>query len=248
MKILYWTQNQAAQNIMKQFNELGVDVPIFETEKNFLYLENEDVPEADLLIVPSTHKSKAEKKSLTIHATGNFGNADYGGSPKKLNPTNPAAIAVGLRSMANAGLEGFEVCMEVTHHGPTVEVPLVFIEIGSSEKEWDNEEAGKIVANAMKDILENTQSFENYIGFGGPHYAPSFSKKVIENENIAIGHILPKYQQDNVTKEIIQQMLEGSNAKKAVFDWDGMKSDPRDKAVGILEELGVEWCKTGELG
>jgi D-aminoacyl-tRNA deacylase len=232
---------------MKQFNELRVDVPIFETEKDFLYLTDEDVPEADLLIIPSTHKSAANKKSLTIHATGNFGNADYGGEPRKLNPTSAEAIAVGLRSMATAQLTDFEACLEVTHHGPTLKTPLIFIEIGSTEKEWENEEAGKIVANAIKDIIENQKTFENYIGFGGPHYGPSFTKKIIENENIAIGHILPKYQQENVTKEIIQQMLEGSNAKKAVFDWDGMNSEPRDKAVKILEELGVEWCKTKDL-
>tara|TARA_Y100000310_G_C20527300_1_gene736699 strand:- start:100 stop:978 length:879 start_codon:yes stop_codon:yes gene_type:complete len=246
-KILYWTENPAAQNIMKQFNELGVDVPIFETEKDFLYLEKEDVPEADLLIIPSTHKSVANKKSLTIHATGNFGNADYGGEPKKLNPTDPSAIAVGLRSMAKAQLPGFEVCLEVTHHGPTLKTPLVFIEIGSTEKEWKDEEAGKIVANAVKDILENTKTFTNCIGFGGPHYAPGFSTLILENPNIAFGHILPKYQQENVSKEIIQQMIEGSNATKAVFDWDGMKGEYRNKAVEIIEELGINWRKTGEL-
>jgi len=253
-KILYWTQNPAAQNIMKQFNELGVDVEIFETEKDFLYLIDEDVPEADLLIIPSTHKSAANKKSLTIHATGNFGNADYGGEPRKLKPTSAEAIAVGLKSMARQvtgigdQVSGFDVCLEVTHHGPTLKTPLIIIEFGSTEKEWGNEEAGKIIANAMKDIIENQKTFENYIGFGGPHYAPSFTKKIIENENIAIGHILPKYQQENVTKEIIQQMLVGSNAKKAVFDWDGINSEPRDKTVKILEELGVEWCKTKDLG
>jgi len=270
VKILYWTQNPAAQNIMKQFKDLGVDVPVFETEKDFLYLENEDISGApglggsedqiDLLIIPSTHKSVAEKKSLTIHATGNFGNADYGGEPRKLNPTNPGAIAVGLRSMArqvaavSPQLSEFEVCMEVTHHGPTLDVPLIFIEIGSTEKQWSDEEAGKLVANAIKEIIEylkpqttNHKPLTNYIGFGGPHYAPGFSKKVIENENIAIGHILPKYQQENVTRDIIQQMLDGSNAKKAVFDWDGMKGEYRNKAVEILEELGIEWCKSGEL-
>jgi len=248
MKILYWTQNEAAQNIMKHFNELGVDAPVFETEKNFLYLENEDITgEADFLIVPSTHKSAADKRSLTIHATGNFGSADYGGGPRKLNPTNPAAIAVGLRSMAAAGLEGFDVCLEVTHHGPTLDTPLIFIEIGSTEEQWKNQEAGKVVANAIKDIFENQKEFTNYIGFGGPHYAPGFTKLILENPNIAIGHILPKYQQENVTKEIIQQMIDGSNAKKAVIDWDGLRGDARKQVTDILDELGVEWCKTGEL-
>jgi len=261
-KILYWTQNPAAQNIMKQFGGLEVSVGVFKTEKDFLYLEDADVPEADLLIIPSTHKSAANKKSLTIHATGNFGNADYGGSPKTLNPTNSAAIAIGLRSMARQYLTpkaqrltpGFEVCLEVTHHGPTLDVPLVFIEIGSTEEEWGDVEAGKIVANAIKDILENLKPnaqslmpLTNCIGFGGPHYAPGFTKIVLENPNIAFGHILPKYQQENVTKEIIQQMIDGSNATKAVFDWDGMKGEYRNKAVGIVEEMGVEWCKTGEL-
>lgn len=248
MKILYWTENDAAQNIMEQFNQLGMDVPVLETEKNFLYLENEDVPgPEDLLIIPSTHRSAAEKHSLTIHATGNFGNADYGGEPRKLNPTNPASIAVGLRSMAAAKLPDYDVCLEVTHHGPTLDVPLIFIEIGSSEAQWKDVEAGKVVANAMKDIVENEKTFENYIGFGGPHYAPSFTSLLLDNPDIAIGHIIPSYHAKHITKEIIEEMLEKSLANKAIFDWKGLKSEARGKVVGILEELEVEWFKTGEL-
>jgi D-tyrosyl-tRNA(Tyr) deacylase len=59
---------------------------------------------------------------------------------------------------------------------------------------------------------------------------------------------LSRYQQDNGTKDIIRQRLSGSTAKKAVFDWDGMNSEPRNKAVEILDELGISWCKTKELG
>jgi len=223
MKMIYWSEDLAAQNIVRHFREFGLSVPITESEPSILYLEGIE-ESADFFMVPSKHKSAAEKKSLTIHSTGNFGNADYGGTARKLNPTNPAAVAVGLRSMAAAGLEDFEVCIEVTHHGPTIDVPLVFIEIGSSEKEWVREDAGKVVANAIKDICENTNSFENYIGFGGPHYAPSFTQVLLDNPEIAIGHILPNYHAENVTKEIIQEMLEKSGAQKAVFDWKGLKS------------------------
>lgn len=145
--------------------------------------------------------------------------------------------------------------MEVTHHGPTLDVPLVFIEIGSSENEWKDEEAGKVVANAMKEIIEwgaqersgAGAQMENYIGFGGPHYAPSFTQIILENPTVAIGHILPNYHAEHITKDIVQQMLEKSNAKKAVFDWKGIKSEARGKAIKILEELGVEYCKTSEL-
>ncbi|MFH1425018.1 MAG: D-aminoacyl-tRNA deacylase [archaeon] len=245
MEILYWNKDSAALNIVSRLEDM--QSIMIEKDESLLYLEKLD-EDADFFVIPSMHKSEAEKCSLTVHACGNFGNADFGGNPAELERTWPSALAVGLRSMAQAGLDDYEVCMEVTHHGPSgLGKPLVWIEIGSGEEQWMDERAGEVVAKAIRAIYDNKTEFENYIGFGGPHYAPSFTNLVLENEKIAIGHILPSYQAEHITKEIVEEMLEKSSAKKAVFDWKGLKRGARNKVLGILDELGVEYCKTSEL-
>jgi D-aminoacyl-tRNA deacylase len=150
--------------------------------------------------------------------------------------------------MKDAALEGYDVSLEVTHHGPSsIGKPLVFIEIGSGEAQWNDKRAGKVVADAIRAIYENRNEFENYIGFGGIHYAPSFTNLLLENENVAIGHIAPKYASDFLDKEIIEQALKKGFAEKALFDWKGLKSEPRQKVISALDELGASWKRTAEM-
>ena len=40
--------------------------------------------------------------------------------------------------------EEYSVTLEVTHHGPLIEIPCCFIELGSQEKQWNDKEAAKI--------------------------------------------------------------------------------------------------------
>ena len=245
MKIIYWKDDPAARNIVSFLEEFQ-DI-IIRNDKSLLYTESiEEV--ADFFVVPSTHRSESGQSSLTIHATGNWGKADFGGREHELDYTWPAAIRVGLKSMKEANVPGYEVAMEVTHHGPTtIGKPLVFIEIGSGEAQWKDRKAGKAVADAIRAIYENRDEFENYIGFGGIHYAPSFTNVVLENENVAVGHIAPKYASEFLDKEIIEQALKKGFAEKAMFDWKGIRSEPRQKAISALEELGVAWTKTSEM-
>ena len=47
--------------------------------------------------------------------------------------------------------------MEATHHGPLIDKPCVFIEIGSSETDYTNRRAGFIIA---KTIYETVKEFK----------------------------------------------------------------------------------------
>mgnify|MGYP001136811958 CR=1 FL=1 len=50
--------------------------------------------------------------------------------------------------------EGYEVMYEATHHGPTdIPLPSCFIELGSTEKEWNDRIAARAVAQAVLDAL-----------------------------------------------------------------------------------------------
>ena len=40
--------------------------------------------------------------------------------------------------------EGFGVSLEATHHGPYLRAPSLFIEIGSTEAEWERTDAAEV--------------------------------------------------------------------------------------------------------
>ena len=182
----------------------------------------------------------------------------FGGKQKTLVKTSPYLMKQLFCEMKKLKTEyqqqfpllsEFDVTVEQTHHGPYLEKPALFIEIGSTEKEWVRKDLGILAANAIKEIVEKAPKakFENYAGFGGIHYCPSFNKIQIENEKAAIGHIVPKYAEDAITEDIVKQALEKSFAKKAIIDWKGIKSVAREKVVAALENLGIEYFKTGNF-
>lgn len=260
VKVLHWKDDLAASNIAECLREIGLGELLVRSPKSLLLttqkeLENicPDANEVDYFIVASTHRSETKKPALTVHPTGNFGTADIGGEIGKLSYTWPAALKIGLQYFAKNAPEGFEATMEATHHGPTDwKKPLVFIEIGSTEKEWIRKDLGEIVAKAIKEIFEaHAESpmpqAENYAGFGGIHYCPSFDPIQIENEQVAIGHIVPRYASEAITEDIVKQALEKSFAKKAIIDWKGLKSEARTKVVSALEKLNVSYVTTSEF-
>ena len=155
--------------------------------------------EADYYIYASTHRSESEKPSFTVHTQGNWGSADFGGKERTLNIACPAKLKVALMKMkelSGASLR-WDVCMEVDHHGPTLETPVFFIEIGSTEKEWGIPEAGEIVSRAIMAAVESREEFPAYVGFGGTHYTSKFTPIVLNSEK-AIGHRI----------ELVRQVIE----------------------------------------
>ncbi len=260
VKVLHWKDDLAAENIAACLRELGLGKFLVQSPKSLLVTTQKEletfvpnIEEVDFFLVASTHRSETKKPALTVHPTGNFGTSDLGGNKGELSYTWPAALKIGLQYFAKNAPEGFEATMEATHHGPTDwKKPLIFIEIGSTETEWVRKDLGAIVAKAIKEIYEahtasrNPQT-ENYAGFGGIHYCPSFDPIQIENEKTAIGHIVPRYASEAITEDIVKQALEKSFAKKAIIDWKGLKSEARTKVVSALEKLCVDYVKTSEL-
>ena len=48
----------------------------------------------------------------------------------------------------------YQVTLECTHHGPFLEKPCMFIEIGSSIQQWKDKNAAKIIANTIQYLLK----------------------------------------------------------------------------------------------
>src|SRR5574339_144476 len=86
----------------------------------------------------------------------------------------------------------FEITLESTHHGPTaLDKPVLFIEVGTTEKEWTNKELCKNVANIVVDVMsQEAKKHEIAICFGSTHYPKKFTKVLLEGE-YSLGTIMP---------------------------------------------------------
>lgn len=208
---------------------------------------------ADLFIIPTTHRSAAGVRSFTVHSVGNWGNADLGGKPRTLG-VSPAALQrealFKIRELAQ-GLP-YEVVLEATHHGPDLQKPCLFMEIGSGPEQWQDPAAGSVIAKALLDLLSSATGkiqlpYRSAFGIGGPHYVPNFLK-VMERSDIAFGHIIPKHQLQFLDAEMLQQVIAKTLPKPelAVLDWKGL-GEHKQRVVQLLRDAGLTWEKTADF-
>src|SRR3989344_1832275 len=121
-------------------------------EGEIIYTENlnlEKINQYDFIIFASKHQSESREKTLSVHSPGNFNTADFGGVPEKLCPASALFnkfLFIKLEEQAKKTGINYKVTLECTHHGPLIEKPCVFIEIGSTETEWNDRRAGFIIA------------------------------------------------------------------------------------------------------
>ena len=256
------TFNDANNNKFK--NSAGLEVYLGLTEEPLIFLEDLKLSETqinpDFLIFASRHTSKTARPAFLIHTTGIWNkNTDFGGEPQDLSLTSALLHKAGFRSFIErdlpSSLTNFSFDIEVTHHGPTtLEKPLVFMELGSSKKEWGIEKAGESIAiviiNTIFKYLELKNREEQIIGlgFGGTHYGPNFNR-LIQTKNIAISFICPKYYIQELNSDLIKMMVENTTEKVDYFiiDWKGTKSEDKKHIIPLLEEFDIEIKKTKDF-
>ena len=176
----------------------------------------------------SKHTSKTGDPTLTVHPIGNYGKAEFGGYDKTLSVSSPKIMTQLLRILkknAKGKKLYHKICFEVTHHGPYMPIPTVFIEVGSTETEWMKKKPAEIVSKSVINLLESyhyEKDFKNEIpvllGVGGGHYAPRFTDVAFE-KNIAFGHMIPSYQINagNIDYDMFKQALEKTPNVKGVY-------------------------------
>ncbi len=254
--LIYYKNNIAGSNICKRFNEIAFmpQIPIIELKKEVLYAEINIVkyPELrfiDFIVFPSVHKSKDNKPSLCLHAPGNWRNADFGGKEGKVCITSAFAMKYLFQELNKNAMnnnlvkEKYEISLEATHHGPYIEIPCCFIEIGSTNKEYNDDIAIDVIAKTILS-LQNFKENKNWIpviAIGGPHYAPNFNMIQL-NSVYAISHIIPSY-----SLPIMESMLKEAEVKTkeqvkcVILDWKGCgKSEDREKLIKIIKNLGYD--------
>jgi len=204
-------------------------------------------PDADLIIVVSRHSSVNPVPVLTVHPAGNFGIAGLGGNDRELGLTDPVWMKAVLQNHAAFAPEGYRVSYEITHHGPTdLPVPFFFVEVGSTEKEWNDSAA---CFAAAKSVLYARPSPDAVplIGFGGTHYAARQTAICLETKG-AFGHMMHTRDVGSVSKEMVSRMIATSGgAAAAHIDRKALSKQELSRLEGILSDLGLEEISEGDL-
>ena len=254
-------------NIFQYAKIKNKNIKLYSINNDLILSENIDKKiSADIFIFASKHRSKENTPSFSVHAIGNWDKADFGGEEKKLCPSSAVLLKnlflelnkiESYRNKVSGELKNetflsnknnFELTLEATHHGPYVGKPAVFIEIGSTEKEWNGKENGEIIARTIINALKNEN--ENYkitIGIGGPHYCNNINKIVLRTE-IALSHICPKYILEKLDESLIKQAI-NKTIEKADFvllDWKGLGTE-KQRIVKMLKNLDLEVKRTDHI-
>jgi len=198
-----------------------------------------------LIVFISRHSSLSGIPTLSVHTPGNLGEAEKGGIPRKVSISPANAMRDALRAMMKLKEKtdlDYEVSYEGTHHGPSLDVPTMFAELGSSPKQWNDSLAAEVVARATMEAISKfgNRPAKTVLGIGGPHYSSKFTKMALENE-VAFGHMIPKYAVSNLNSKILQQCIKRTLEKveSAVLDWKGIKGEDKQPLLEMLTATGI---------
>lgn len=200
----------------------------------------------DALIFASRHRSESSEPALTVHWTGNStSHADFGGRPKSLSFADPPRLRAALLALdeaREASKLNYAVTLEATHHGPTeLGVPTLFVEVGSTEKEWNDSQAAVVASEAIWKAATAPVKGTAAVGFGGGHYCDK-QCIAVRRDGYAFGHILSKYFFEDYDEQIIRMAFERTlgECRTAVVDWKGIRGSERSRLIETLKQMDVE--------
>lgn len=222
-------------------------VALHVTADSLLTLENldDDFPNAMAFVFLSKHRSDSGIPTLTCHCTGNFSDAPFGGNPKEIAVAYPALQKAYLRAITAAGVSGYDVVIEATHHGPTsLKKPVLFVELGSSEKQWADANAAGAMCRCVLAAIKGLEPCKKVgIAIGGTHYPTKFNKLLLESE-FGLAAVASKHSLASIDKDMMGQMIEKSAEKvtHVVLDSKGLGSH-KDRIIRLAENTGLEILK-----
>ncbi len=203
-----------------------------------------------IVIFLSRHLARSLRPSFTVHPIGNFEQAEFGGREATLIKCNSfllKRLLLNINEMVTSEKYKFsydyEISLEATHHGPYSNNSIVFIEVGSTEAQWNDLEACRLIADALNSLkyndLEQSDSWISSVGFGGNHYASKFTKLMLETK-YALGHICPKYAVSSLNEDLVGKMIMNTDPtpKIAFFDKKSMKR--KQEIRKILSGFDIE--------
>jgi D-aminoacyl-tRNA deacylase len=193
----------------------------------------------------STHWAESGIPSLTVHTTGNFTDKEVlGARPKEVGAIDPDLqknylIALNERKPQ---LDGYEITIEATHHGPTaLRRPVLFVELGSTEKQWADMHAAEVIADALMASLASGKKWGKVaLAFGGTHYPQKFNEVLLEGE-YALSAVVSKHSLEWIDSEMFGQIIQKTSKfpSQVFVDWKGAGSH-REKIILLSKQFALE--------
>jgi D-aminoacyl-tRNA deacylase len=197
----------------------------------------------------SRHSSKTGLGSLTVHPIGNFSHARFGGFFRQLVHCCPAGMTMALRRMhALAKEEGLphQVSFEVTHHGPYLNTPTFFIEIGSDEDAWVEEAPARVIARTVLDVVPDGDG-PVVVGVGGGHYAPRHTDVALKKD-VSYSHMIPTHAISGLGNQTLDGMLDYvCEARMVYFHRKAMPKEDLRRLTAFFEEKGLRVVRGADL-
>jgi D-aminoacyl-tRNA deacylase len=194
----------------------------------------------------SKHASESGTLALTCHSTGNFSDAMYGGFARQVAIPHPHLQKSYMKRLWEEKdvFSKFDITIEATHHGPTaLSKPTLFIEIGTTKKEWTDKKLCENVAKiVLEEMSESPKKHDVAICFGGTHYPSKFNKELLDGD-LALGTVIPKHGLDSMDLDLFTHILkQNSEAKFALVDWSGLGKS-KQKIVEMINSTNLEMIK-----
>ena len=200
----------------------------------------------DGFVFLSKHAAESGQLALTCHSTGNFSEAKFGGNDRQVAIPHPDLQKAYLQTLKknNSMFLEFQITIEATHHGPTaLKKPSIFIEIGTTVKQWNDELLCSSVASLVHQVLSQPIPRNPVaICFGGTHYPSKFTNELLDGK-FALGTVIPKHALENLDEELFSHILsQNKMATVALLDWKGLGSD-KQKILDFLKSTDLEVIK-----
>ncbi|MEM3715532.1 MAG: D-aminoacyl-tRNA deacylase [Candidatus Bathyarchaeia archaeon] len=210
-------------------------------------VETQGIPypsDLKIAIFISRHSSKSGTPTLSVHTPGNIGEASLGGISGKVSISPASAMKAALIEMRKARDEmslPYEVSYECTHHGPSLDFPAMFVELGSSIEQWLDLKAAEAVARGAMAAAENENIYPTALGIGGQHYNEKFTRMALTSD-IAFGHMIPKYALGYLNEPMLKQCIERTVEKveKIVLDWKGIRGEDKSRLMEIIRSIDLD--------
>jgi D-aminoacyl-tRNA deacylase len=206
----------------------------------------EEKYDCDGFVFLSKHAAESRVLALTCHSTGNFSDAKFGGNNRQVAVPKPDLQKIYLQTLKknHSQFSEFQITIEATHHGPTgLTKPSIFIEIGTTEKQWTDTSLCASVATLIHRVM--SQPIKEHpvaICFGGTHYPSKFTNELLEGK-YSLGTVMPKHALDFLDEELLSHILtQNYMAKTALLDWKGLGSY-KEKVLDLLKSTDLDVIK-----
>jgi len=201
---------------------------------------------ADAVVYVSKHRAASGRDAFTVHPIGNWHAADFGGRPGEVVPV-PSGLMTDVLLRVADGAQGYGLASsyEATHHGPYLETPTFYVEVGSGAERWSDPRAAAILARAVIDAQESRDPAA--IGVGGGHYVPRVTEVAL-GRRVSFGHLVPSHALDPPNWDAIERAIARTPGARFVYLHRKALPKPLLRTVeAFFKDRGLESVREADL-